>query len=135
MGPFRLKYVFRGSGRVTFYLIMSFSFRYSIWNSQVETMFTWSCFPVRHNSYYIYLFLVYRCGYNQVPGASYHPLDGILGLGKGKSSIVSQLHSQKLIRNVVGHCLSGGGGGFLFFGDDLYDSSRVVWTSMSSDYT
>ena len=80
-------------------------------------------------------FLVCRCGYDQVPGASYHPLDGILGLGKGKSSIVSQLHSQKLIRNVVGHCLSGRGGGFLFFGDDLYDSSRVVWTSMSSDYT
>ncbi|KAH9668599.1 peptidase A1 domain-containing protein [Citrus sinensis] len=79
--------------------------------------------------------LALGCGYNQVPGTSYHPLDGILGLGKGKSSIVSQLHSQKLIRNVVGHCLSGGGGGFLFFGDDLYDSSRVVWTSMSSDYT
>ncbi|KAL9462562.1 hypothetical protein AB3S75_000543 [Citrus x aurantiifolia] len=79
--------------------------------------------------------LALGCGYDQVPGASYHPLDGILGLGKGKSSIVSQLHSQKLIRNVVGHCLSGRGGGFLFFGDDLYDSSRVVWTSMSSDYT
>ncbi|KAL5820149.1 hypothetical protein ACOSQ4_023991 [Xanthoceras sorbifolium] len=79
--------------------------------------------------------LVLGCGYDQVPGSSYHPLDGILGLGRGKSSILSQLHSQNLVRNVIGHCLSGRGGGFLFFGDDLYDSSRVVWTSMSSDYT
>ncbi|KAK8702860.1 hypothetical protein V6N13_021195 [Hibiscus sabdariffa] len=52
-------------------------------------------------------------------------LDGILGLGRGKSSIVSQLLSQGLVRNVVGHCLSRIGGGFLFFGDDLYDSSNL----------
>lgn len=77
--------------------------------------------------------LVYRCGYDQIPGPSYHPLDGVLGLGKGKSSIVSQLHSQGVIRNVVGHCVSSHGGGFLFFGDDLYDSSRVVWTPMLRD--
>ena len=77
--------------------------------------------------------LVYRCGYDQIPGQSYHPLDGVLGLGKGKSSIVSQLHSQGVIRNVVGHCVSSHGGGFLFLGDDLYDSSRVVWTPMLRD--
>ncbi|KAJ4715201.1 Aspartic proteinase Asp1 [Melia azedarach] len=79
--------------------------------------------------------LALGCGYDQVPGASSHPLDGILGLGRGESSIVSQLHGQKLIRNVVGHCLSGRSGGFLFFGDDLYDSSQVVWSPMSPDYT
>ncbi|KAK2656363.1 hypothetical protein Ddye_009415 [Dipteronia dyeriana] len=79
--------------------------------------------------------LALGCGYDQLPGTSYHPLDGILGLGRGKSSILSQLHHQNLVRNVIGHCLSGRGGGFLFFGDNLYDSSRVVWTSMSSDYT
>lgn len=76
-----------------------------------------------------------RCGYDQIPGASYHPLDGVLGLGKGKSSIVTQLHNRGLIRNVVGHCLSGRGGGFLFFGNDVYDtSSPIVWTPMSTDY-
>uniref|UniRef100_A0A5B7BSH7 Aspartic proteinase Asp1 n=1 Tax=Davidia involucrata TaxID=16924 RepID=A0A5B7BSH7_DAVIN len=79
--------------------------------------------------------LAFGCGYDQVPGASSHPLDGVLGLGKGKSSIVSQLYSQRLMRNVVGHCLSARGGGFLFFGDDLYDSSRVIWTPMSRDYS
>ncbi|KAI5672001.1 hypothetical protein M9H77_12365 [Catharanthus roseus] len=79
--------------------------------------------------------LAFGCGYDQIPGASHHPLDGVLGLGKGKSSIVTQLHNQGLIRNVVGHCLSSRGGGFLFFGDDVYASSPVVWTPMSNDYT
>lgn len=78
--------------------------------------------------------LAIGCGYDQLPGTSYHPLDGVLGLGKGKSSIVSQLSSQGLVRNVVGHCFSRRGGGFLFFGDDVYDSSKVVWTPMSRDY-
>lgn len=80
-----------------------------------------------------FLFLFYRCGYDQIPGPSFHPLDGVLGLGKGKSSILSQLHSQGVMKNVVGHCISGRGGGFLFFGDDLYDSSRVAWTPMLRD--
>ncbi|GLT28154.1 hypothetical protein SLA2020_031060 [Shorea laevis] len=75
--------------------------------------------------------LALGCGYDQLSGTSHHPLDGILGLGRGKTSITSQLYSQSLLRNVVGHCLSGRGGGFLFFGDGLYDSSRIVWTSMS----
>ncbi|XP_030516044.2 aspartic proteinase Asp1-like [Rhodamnia argentea] len=74
------------------------------------------------------------CGYDQIPGRSNPFLDGVLGLGKGKSSIVSQLSSQGLVPNVLGHCLSARGGGFLFFGDDLYDSSRIMWTPMSRDY-
>ncbi|KAK9989561.1 hypothetical protein SO802_029800 [Lithocarpus litseifolius] len=32
-----------------------------------------------------------QCGYDQSPGPFPHPFDGVLGLGKGKSSIVSQL--------------------------------------------
>ncbi|KAJ4838183.1 hypothetical protein Tsubulata_032524 [Turnera subulata] len=79
--------------------------------------------------------LALGCGYDQLPGGSYHPLDGILGLGRGKASFISQLSSQGLVRNVLGHCLSGLGGGFLFFGDDLYDSSRVTWTPLSPDYS
>ncbi|CAN1828689.1 Aspartic proteinase Asp1 [Linum perenne] len=70
------------------------------------------------------------CGYDQLPGGSYHPIDGVLGLGSGKSGILSQLSSHGEVRNVVGHCLSSKGGGFLFFGDDVYDSSRVSWTPM-----
>ncbi|KAK7847444.1 aspartic proteinase Asp1 isoform X2 [Quercus suber] len=78
--------------------------------------------------------LALGCGYDQSPGPFPHPFDGVLGLGKGKSSIVSQLSKQGLVQNVIGHCLSLQGGGYLFFGDDLYDSSRVLWTSMSRDH-
>ncbi|KAA8538437.1 hypothetical protein F0562_028017 [Nyssa sinensis] len=76
--------------------------------------------------------LAFGCGYNQELPDSIRPpyTDGILGLGNGKSSIVSQLHDLGLIQNVVGHCLSGKGGGFLFFGDDLIPSSGIVWTPM-----
>ncbi|GKV33973.1 hypothetical protein SLEP1_g42404 [Rubroshorea leprosula] len=77
--------------------------------------------------------LALGCGYDQPSGTSHDPLDGILGLGRGKTSIISQLYSQSLVRNVFGHCLSGTEGGFLFFGDGLYDSPRIVWTSMSSE--
>ncbi|KAL3502356.1 hypothetical protein ACH5RR_036805 [Cinchona calisaya] len=77
--------------------------------------------------------LAFGCGYDQLPGVSTPPLDGVLGLGKGKSSIVSQLQNQGLVHNVIGHCLSGKGGGFVFFGDDIYDASKVNWTPMSQD--
>ncbi|GAB4855724.1 hypothetical protein Ancab_024368 [Ancistrocladus abbreviatus] len=77
--------------------------------------------------------LAIGCGYDQIPGSSCHPLDGVLGLGKGKASIVSQLHDHGLTRNVIGHCLSARGGGYIFFGDGLYDPSRIVWTPMSRD--
>ncbi|KAL6519982.1 hypothetical protein OROHE_017125 [Orobanche hederae] len=79
--------------------------------------------------------LTLGCGYDQLPGASDHPLDGVFGLGKGKSSIVSQLRDQGVVKNVVGHCLSGVQGGFLFIGEDVYDSSRITWTPMSRDHT
>ncbi|CAO2832403.1 unnamed protein product [Amaranthus hypochondriacus] len=75
------------------------------------------------------------CGYDQIPGSSHHPLDGILGLGRGKASIVSQLSDQGLTRNVIGHCLSPRGGGYIFFGDEVYDASRMVWTNTTQGYT
>uniref|UniRef100_A0A5B6ZGC5 Aspartic proteinase Asp1 n=1 Tax=Davidia involucrata TaxID=16924 RepID=A0A5B6ZGC5_DAVIN len=76
--------------------------------------------------------LVFGCGYHQEVPDSIHPpyTDGVLGLGNGKLSIVSQLHDLGLTRNVVGHCLSRKGGGFLFVGDDLVPSSGIVWTPM-----
>lgn len=81
--------------------------------------------------------IAFGCGYNQEVADTIRPpyTDGVLGLGNGKSSIVRQLRNQGLTRNVVGHCLSGQGGGFLFFGDDLLPSSGIVWTPMSSKST
>ncbi|XP_062159391.1 aspartic proteinase Asp1-like isoform X1 [Alnus glutinosa] len=77
--------------------------------------------------------LAFGCGYDQKYNGPHSPPStaGVLGLGNGKANIVSQLNAIGLTRNVVGHCLSGRGGGFLFFGDDLVPSSGVVWTPIS----
>ncbi|KAL5559645.1 hypothetical protein UlMin_035856 [Ulmus minor] len=77
--------------------------------------------------------LAFGCGYDQShPGPNAPPpTAGVLGLGNGKSSILSQLSQQGLARNVVGHCLSGKGG-FLFFGDDFVPSKGITWTPMTS---
>jgi len=62
--------------------------------------------------------------------------EGILGLGNGEASILSQLKSKGLIKNVVGQCLIGkkGGGGYLFFGDKSIPNSptQISWTPMQS---
>ncbi|PIM99874.1 Aspartyl protease [Handroanthus impetiginosus] len=78
--------------------------------------------------------LAFGCGYNQeVLDTAHLPYtDGVLGLGSGKSSILTQLSSMGLTRNVVGHCLSGQGGGFLFFGDDFLPNSGIVWKPILS---
>ncbi|XP_010463205.1 PREDICTED: aspartic proteinase Asp1-like, partial [Camelina sativa] len=57
---------------------------------------------------------------------------GVLGLGRGKISVFSQLVSAGVTRNVVGHCLSSKGGGYLFFGDNLIPSTGVAWTPLLS---
>lgn len=77
--------------------------------------------------------LAFGCGYDQKYNGPHSPpsMAGVLGLGNGKANIVSQLHDIGLTRDVVGHCLSGRGGGFLFFGDDLVPSSGIVWTPIS----
>nr|DAD24671.1 TPA_asm: hypothetical protein HUJ06_026135 [Nelumbo nucifera] len=94
-------------------------------------------FPLRlTNGSLIKPHLVFGCGYDQeFSSESVSPTDGVLGLGTGKSSFISQFQDQGLSRNVFGHCFSGRGGGFLFFGDDLVPSSGVVWTPMSKDYS
>ncbi|KAK6132290.1 hypothetical protein DH2020_033990 [Rehmannia glutinosa] len=78
--------------------------------------------------------LAFGCGYNQeVQDTTHLPYtDGVLGLGIGKSSILTQLRNMGLTRNVVGHCLSGQGGGFLFFGDDFLPDSGIVWKPILS---
>lgn len=79
--------------------------------------------------------LAFGCGYNQKYSGSHSPPStaGVLGLGNGKASILSQLRNAGLTRNVLGHCLSGKGGGYLFFGDDLVPSSGIVWAPFSSN--
>ncbi|XP_057973556.1 aspartic proteinase Asp1-like [Malania oleifera] len=92
-------------------------------------------FPLRFtNGSQLSARVAFGCGYDQfVPSSTSHSfLDGVLGLGNGKASIVSQLSNMGLTRSVVGHCMSSRGGGFLFFGDDLIPSSGMVWSPMSS---
>ncbi|GKB35874.1 aspartic proteinase Asp1-like protein isoform X1 [Tanacetum coccineum] len=78
--------------------------------------------------------LAFGCGYDQEVQESMDPpfTDGILGLGVGKASILRQLYELGVTRNVVGHCLSTQGDGYLFFGDELIPSSGVTWTPMST---
>ncbi|KAK3427622.1 hypothetical protein EUGRSUZ_F03801 [Eucalyptus grandis] len=79
--------------------------------------------------------LAFGCGYDQhfpVNTPPPPPTAGVLGLGNGKASIISQLSNLSVIRNVLGHCLSARGGGFLFFGDDLVPSSKIAWVSLSA---
>ncbi|XP_073125978.1 aspartic proteinase Asp1-like isoform X2 [Henckelia pumila] len=92
-------------------------------------------FPLKFtNSSTIAPHLAFGCGYNQeVPDSAHLPYtDGVLGLGIGKSSILSQLRDMGLIKNVIGHCLSAQGGGFLFFGDDFLPASGIVWAPVLS---
>ncbi|XBI05167.1 hypothetical protein VPH35_133359 [Triticum aestivum] len=57
--------------------------------------------------------------------------DGLLGLGRGSVSLVSQLKQQGITKNVLAHCLSTNGGGFLYFGDDIVSTSRATWVPMA----
>ncbi|XVE55305.1 hypothetical protein DITRI_Ditri03aG0148200 [Diplodiscus trichospermus] len=79
--------------------------------------------------------LTFGCAYDLKNPGPYPPpsTDGVLGLGNGKASILSQLQSFDFTRNVLGHCISGKGGGFLFLGDDIVPSSGVSWIPMSAD--
>ncbi|XP_057517034.1 aspartic proteinase Asp1-like [Amaranthus tricolor] len=73
--------------------------------------------------------LAFGCGYDQDISGSPPFVDGVLGLANGKSSLLSQLHELKVMKNVFGHCLSVQGGGYLFFGDKLV-SKDTVWVPM-----
>ncbi|CAO2145830.1 unnamed protein product [Urochloa humidicola] len=78
--------------------------------------------------------LAFGCGYDQQVGkngAQPAETDGMLGLGRGSVSLLSQLKQQGITKNVLGHCLSTNGGGFLFFGDDIVPKSRVTWVPMA----
>ncbi|KGN54552.1 aspartic proteinase Asp1 [Cucumis sativus] len=74
--------------------------------------------------------LGFGCGYDQENGDLQQPpsIAGVLGLSSSKATIVSQLSDLGHVSNVVGHCLTGRGGGFLFFGGDVVPSSGMSWT-------
>ncbi|KAL6512004.1 hypothetical protein OROGR_021601 [Orobanche gracilis] len=83
--------------------------------------------------------LAFGCGYNK----KFHKLnhlnfivDGVLGLGRGKSSILTQLASMNVTQNIVAHCLNGQqqGGGNLFLGHyfDPNSNAEIVQTSILS---
>ncbi|OIV96663.1 hypothetical protein TanjilG_09205 [Lupinus angustifolius] len=71
--------------------------------------------------------MVFGCGYDQMFKTEY--ASGILGLGNGKSSILSQLHNLGLIANVMGHCLREKEG-FIFLGDKFNSAPGIVWAKM-----
>ncbi|XP_031279049.1 aspartyl protease APCB1 isoform X2 [Pistacia vera] len=78
--------------------------------------------------------VVFGCAYDQ-QGLLLNTLvqtDGILGLSRAKVSLPSQLASQKIINNVVGHCLAtdAGSGGYMFLGDDLVPNWGMAWVPM-----
>ncbi|XP_038699572.1 aspartic proteinase Asp1-like [Tripterygium wilfordii] len=75
--------------------------------------------------------LVFGCGYKQI-GAFRGA--GMLGLSRGPVGFLSQIHSQGLIKQVMGHCLSSQEGGFLFLGDDLVPHTGVSWTPITNNY-
>uniref|UniRef100_A0A453TBF7 Peptidase A1 domain-containing protein n=1 Tax=Aegilops tauschii subsp. strangulata TaxID=200361 RepID=A0A453TBF7_AEGTS len=68
----------------------------------------------------------FSCGYDQQVGkngAVQAATDGLLGLGRGSVSLVSQLKQHDITKNVFAHCLSTNGGGFLYFGEDIVSTS------------
>ncbi|CAN6440059.1 unnamed protein product [Victoria cruziana] len=80
--------------------------------------------------------LSFGCGYDQRGYLTNHQSasDGILGLGSGEPSIISQLKDQGIATNVIGHCISPQGKvGYLFFGDVFVPSTKsATWVPMHS---
>ncbi|KAG9445575.1 hypothetical protein H6P81_011703 [Aristolochia fimbriata] len=77
---------------------------------------------------------IFGCAYDQQGQLLVSPAktDGILGLGKSVISLPSQLASQRLISNLVGHCIPTDvrGGGFMFLGDYQIPRHEMTWVQM-----
>lgn len=74
-----------------------------------------------------------RCGYHQEFSPSLCPpfTDGVLGLGSGETSILSQVSSKK----VMTLCSSDKNGpGYLVLGDSLSNSPDITWRSLANDH-
>ncbi|KAG0458324.1 hypothetical protein HPP92_023481 [Vanilla planifolia] len=78
---------------------------------------------------------VFGCAYDQQGQfLSSAKTDGILGLSNAKVGIPSQLASQGVINNVLGHCIAGGAknGGYMFFGDEFVPRWGITWIPLQS---
>ncbi|RWR79591.1 aspartyl protease APCB1 isoform X2 [Cinnamomum micranthum f. kanehirae] len=77
---------------------------------------------------------VFGCAYDQQGQLLISPakVDGVLGLSNAKVSLPSQLASQGVISNVVGHCISSSvnGGGYMFLGDAYIPRWGMTWVPM-----
>ncbi|XP_026407837.1 aspartyl protease APCB1-like isoform X1 [Papaver somniferum] len=77
---------------------------------------------------------VLGCAYNQQGQLSVSPArtDGILGLSRASISLPSQLASQGVIQNVVGHCIASGAesDGYMFLGDEPVPRRGMTWVPM-----
>lgn len=80
---------------------------------------------------------VFGCAYDQQGSLAVSPAvtDGVLGLSSAQVSLPSQLASQGLTKNVIGHCIAGDerderGGGYMFFGNDLVPVWGMTWVPM-----
>ncbi|KAL6319494.1 hypothetical protein AAG906_014169 [Vitis piasezkii] len=83
--------------------------------------------------------IMFGCAYDQ-QGLLLNSLaktDGILGLSKAKVSLPSQLASQRIINNVLGHCLTSDatGGGYMFLGDDFVPYWGMAWVPMLNSHS
>ncbi|XP_071702646.1 aspartyl protease APCB1 [Rutidosis leptorrhynchoides] len=81
--------------------------------------------------------VIIGCAYDQqgILLNSLTKTDGILGLSRAKVSLPSQLAKQGIIDNVIGHCLTSDSvsGGYMFFGGDLVQQSKMYWVPMLND--
>ncbi|KAF9599935.1 hypothetical protein IFM89_001970, partial [Coptis chinensis] len=79
---------------------------------------------------------VFGCAYDQQGQLSVSPArtDGILGFNGAKIGLPSQLASQGIIRNVVGHCIARDedNNGYMFLGDDFLPQWGMTWVPMLS---
>ncbi|KAM3206481.1 hypothetical protein ACQJBY_061915 [Aegilops geniculata] len=77
----------------------------------------------------VQIFFGFGCGCNQKPLKD-SPVDGVLGLGMGRVGFVAQLKAHNVIRkDIIGHCLSIDGGGYLFVGEHSMPS-HITWAPM-----
>lgn len=85
-------------------------------------------------AYWIWMLIIVklclrRCGCNQQPQKK-TPVDGLLGLGMGRVGFVRQLKAHNLItKDIIGHCLSIDGGGYLFVGEH-HLPDHITWVPM-----
>ncbi|KAM3405622.1 hypothetical protein ACQJBY_008245 [Aegilops geniculata] len=113
-----------------------YKIKYTDSSSSLGVLVTDSFGLTLRNSSRVSRSLTFGCGYDQQVGkngAVQAATDGLLGLGRGSVSLVSQLKQHGITKNVFAHCLSTNGGGFLYFGEDIVSTSRsrATWVPMA----